>query len=104
MKRISVLATIVILLWLLTTSNLMAVKFLWKDEKGAHIYGCNGFCGKVKVKKTSRGVFRVYSIPFSGDIEAYYEKQAAMKACREIAMGNSEKQNPTVNQDEYGCE
>ena len=81
-----------------------AVKFLWHDAKGAHVYGCNRFCGKVRVKKTSKGVFRIYSIPYSGDLKAVSEKQAAMKACREIEMGESEKTTDAANRDGYACD
>ena len=104
MKRLLLLVISCLVLSVLATNAALAVKFLWKDAKGAHVYGCNRFCGKVRVKKTSVDVFRVYSIPYSGDLKASSEKQAAMKACKEIEMGESGKSTDTDNRDNYACD
>ena len=101
----SIISVITILIFSVFTfsGTSQAVTFLWKDGKGAHIYKCNRYCGKVRVKQTSKGEFRIYSIPYSGDIKAFSEKQAAMKACKEIDMGQSEQAGSSSNRAEYGC-
>lgn len=104
MKYLTAFTVFLFILFLFPASGVLAVKFLWEDRKGAHIYGCNRYCGKVRVKMTDKGIFRVYSIPFSGDIKASSEKEAAMKACQEIDMGANQPKAPLSNKDEYGCE
>jgi len=104
MMKILLLLAISCLTMSFSPSNTaFAVTYLWQDAKGAHVYSCNRFCGKVKVKKTATGVFRVYSIPYSGDLKASSEKQAAMKACKEIEMGDSRKNTDAANRNGNAC-
>lgn len=74
---------LLIFLFLLLTDPVFAVKYHRRTDNGTYLYKCQGFCGSVRVNQLSKGVYRVISIPFSGEVKANSAKSAARYACRE---------------------
>ncbi len=68
---------------LLFTTGAYAVKFIRKAESGIRIYKCKLYYGDVKVIALEKGIYRVFSIPFSGELEASSSMEAAKAACKE---------------------
>jgi len=63
-------------------------------EDGTRHFVCESACGKVRVKKIDKNRYRIFSIGYSGDLEATSEKQAARKACSEVSMDGSKRSPP----------
>jgi hypothetical protein len=98
MNRILRLQIAVAVLLLTTTAipaNTKAVSYRGIGDDGTRFFVCEHFCGKVRVKKIGKQLFRVYSIGYSGNIAAGSEKEAAEKACGERDMSGA-KRNPAV--------
>lgn len=79
----------------LPASQLQAVASRGIGEDGTRFFVCEMSCGRIRVKKIGKNRYRVFSIGYSGDLEAQSEKQAAEKACGERDMTGS-KRSPDV--------
>lgn len=80
-------------LFLLVPAEAPAVAKRGIAEDGTRYFVCEESCGRIRVKKIGRRLFRVFSIPYSGDMSARSEKEAAEKACGEREMTGA-KRNP----------
>ncbi len=65
---------------------------------------CQKFYGDVKIIRLSQNVYRVFSIPFSGELEAGSYKEAANAACKESAHPMKYKNNPAQNRNRGDCD
>lgn len=88
---------IVLLLLLITcfATETPAVSSRGIGEDGTRYFVCEQSCGRVRIKKIDKQLFRVFSIGYSGNMAARSEKEAAEKACGERDMTGS-KRNPAV--------
>lgn len=80
--RLLGIALLVMLFITAETGNLLAVTFLRKDNDGTRYYRCSNSCGKIKVVRTATEVYRIFSIPFSGEVKARSFQEAAEQACQ----------------------
>lgn len=71
-----------------------AVSLRGMAEDGTRHFVCESACGRVRVKKIDKKRYRIFSIGYSGDLEATSEKQAARKACGELSMDGSKRSPP----------
>lgn len=74
---------LMVLACLLIADSAWAVSYNRRTGDGTYLFKCQGFCGAVKVTQVAKGVYRVISIPFSGEVRAGSAKSAARFACQE---------------------
>lgn len=72
-------------------------------NNGTLNFVCETSCGRVRVKKIEKNLYRVLSIGYSGDLVAESEKEAARKACGETAMADSKRVSPSPSRGGSGC-
>jgi hypothetical protein len=75
-------------------SSASAVSLRGMAEDGTRHFVCESACGRVRVKKIDKNRYRIFSIGYSGDLEATSAKQAARKACGELSMDGSKRSPP----------
>jgi hypothetical protein len=91
-------------LWvLLTAQSVVAVQYRGLDEHGVRLYTCDWFCGNVRVKKIETGIYRVFSIHFSGDMRAASELTAARIACQELPSDRTGVVSPLPSRGTGAC-
>jgi hypothetical protein len=83
--------------------SVQAVKYLSIGKDGSRFYKCDSSCGKVRVKKSGKNRYRVYSIPFSGELDAGSEEEAATAACKESQKPLKRLINPIPSRDIPNC-
>ncbi len=110
MKKLSRLInlTLVWTLLLVTVSlwpqrALYAVTYRNIGEDGTLFFVCDHSCGKVRVKKTDKNLYRVFSIGYSGDLVAGSAEEAARKACGELDITGSKRVSPKPSRGGSGC-
>jgi hypothetical protein len=74
-------ATLLTALFLFLTTNVFALTFMGTDNTGARYYKCGFSCGKFKVIRKAKNIYRIFSIHFSGEVKANSFKEAAAFGC-----------------------
>jgi hypothetical protein len=82
---------------------LYAVTYKGLAEDGTLYFVCDHSCGRVRVKKTDKNLYRVYSIGYSGDLAARSAEEAARKACDELDIKGSKRVSPKPSRGGGGC-
>jgi len=82
---------------------LYAVTYKGIAENGTLYFVCDHSCGRVRVKKTDKKRYRVYSIGYSGDLTADSAEKAARKACGELDITGSKRVSPKPSRGGGGC-
>ncbi|MBT3225750.1 MAG: hypothetical protein HN590_09840 [Calditrichaeota bacterium] len=100
-RFVGALILISVLFW--PQGVLFAVTYKSTAEDGTLHFVCDSSCGRVRVKKTDRNRYRVFSIGYSGDLVADSEKQAARKACGEMNITGSKRVSPKPSRGGSGC-
>ncbi len=68
----------------ISASESWAAKFIRKDKRGTWLYSCENACGRVRVFRIEKNIYRVLSIYFSGEVSVKSPDKAAKIACREV--------------------
>lgn len=90
--------------FLICASKSQAVTYLRKEQNGVRIFKCKRSYGDVKVFKLADEVYRVISIPFSGELRANSARAAAEAACGESVIPRSEVTRPYPSRNPEDCE
>jgi hypothetical protein len=83
--------------------SLYAVAYKGLAEDGTLYFVCDYSCGRVRVKKIDKNLYRVYSIGYSGDLVADTAEKAARKACGELDITGSKRVSPKPSRGGSGC-
>jgi hypothetical protein len=86
-----------------SAGELYALKYLRKDNDGTRYYQCSSSCGKIKVIRTANTVYRIFSIPFSGEVNANSFQEAAEKACQADEKPLEKATNPLPARELPSC-
>ncbi|MBU2511743.1 hypothetical protein KJ966_10405 [bacterium] len=84
--------------------GIYAVKFIRKAESGVRIYKCKQYYGDVRVITLGKGIYRVFSIPFNGELEAGSPTEAARAACKESNLPIKRITNPSPSRNPPDCD
>ena len=96
-------ALMLIVMTLCSDRALFAVTYKGIAEDGTLYFVCDHSCGRVRVKKTDRNRYRVFSIGYSGDLVAESAEKAARKACGELDITGSKRVSPKPSRGGSGC-